>query len=59
MTAMDAKSGQIITPLPQTDLIRVHEENTDEEAPAYNILGQPVDDTYHGIVIRNGRKHVQ
>lgn len=59
MTAMDAKSGQIITPLPQTDLIRVHDENTDEEAPAYNILGQPVDDTYHGIVIRNGRKHVQ
>ena len=25
----------------------------------YNILGQPVDDTYHGIVIRNGKKMLQ
>ena len=25
----------------------------------YNILGQPVDDTYHGIVIRNGQKVLQ
>lgn len=25
----------------------------------YNLLGQPVDDTYHGIVIQNGQKRVQ
>lgn len=25
-------------------------------AKTYNILGQPVNDGYHGIVIRNGRK---
>jgi len=25
----------------------------------YNLLGQPVDDTYHGIVIRNGQKMLQ
>ena len=25
----------------------------------YNILGQPVDETYHGIVIQNGKKRVQ
>ena len=25
----------------------------------YNLLGQPVDENYHGIVIRNGQKRVQ
>ncbi len=25
----------------------------------YNILGQPVDDTYHGLVIQNGKKYYQ
>lgn len=31
----------------------------DASTPSYNILGQRVDDTYHGIVIRNGQKVLQ
>ena len=27
--------------------------------PTYNLLGQPVDETYHGIVIQGGKKRVQ
>ena len=27
--------------------------------PAYDLLGRPVNDTYHGIVIRDGKKRVQ
>ena len=26
--------------------------------PVYNLLGQPVDETYHGIVIQNGHKYM-
>lgn len=33
--------------------------NSDSEAPAYNVLGIPVDKSYKGIVIRNGKKFVQ
>lgn len=29
------------------------------DGPAYNILGQPVDDTYRGVVIRKGQKQVR
>ena len=28
----------------------------DNNAPRYNLMGQPVDDTYRGIVIQNGKK---
>ena len=28
----------------------------DNDAPRYNLMGQPVDDTYRGIVIQNGKK---
>ena len=31
----------------------------DTDHTPYNILGQPVDETYHGIVIQNGQKRVQ
>ena len=31
----------------------------DPDHTPYNILGQPVDETYHGIVIQNGKKRVQ
>ena len=34
-------------------------ENLDLSAPMYNVLGQPVDKDYHGIVIQNGRKYVR
>ena len=33
--------------------------DTDPDHTPYNILGQPVDETYHGIVIQNGQKRVQ
>ena len=33
--------------------------DTDPDHTPYNILGQPVDETYHGIVIQNGKKRVQ
>ena len=33
--------------------------DTDPDHTRYNILGQPVDETYHGIVIQNGQKRVQ
>ena len=32
---------------------------TDPDHTPYNILGQPVDENYHGIVIQNGQKRVQ
>lgn len=31
----------------------------DADAPTYNLLGQRVDDTYRGLVIRSGRKFIQ
>ena len=34
-------------------------DTSDPSDALYNILGQPVDDTYHGIVIRNGKKMLQ
>ena len=33
--------------------------DTDPDHTPYNILGQPVNETYHGIVIKNGQKRVQ
>ena len=33
--------------------------DTDPDHTPYNILGQPVDETYHGIVIRDGQKVLQ
>lgn len=42
--------------LPET---RQDDFSNHADAPRYNILGQPVDETYHGIVIRNGQKVLQ
>ena len=44
-------------PLPQ----RYRDDSTEviDNENMYNILGQPVDDTYHGIVIRNGKKVIK
>ncbi len=27
--------------------------------PSYNLMGMPVDDSYHGIVIKNGKKYIR
>ncbi len=32
---------------------------SDENAPIYNLLGVQVDETYKGIVIKNGKKYIQ
>jgi hypothetical protein len=32
------------------------EDDVDNNAPRYNLMGQPVDDRYRGIVIQNGKK---
>lgn len=37
----------------------IEELPSSSPAQRYNILGQPVDETYHGIVIQNGQKRVQ
>lgn len=34
-------------------------EAEDFNAPIYDILGRPVDENYHGIVIQNGKKRIQ
>ena len=31
----------------------------DATAPAYDILGRPVDETYHGVVIQNGKRYIR
>lgn len=37
----------------------ISDPDADTDAPAYNVLGVPVDDTYRGIVIRAGRKELR
>ena len=39
--------------------IQANDEWLNTSDNPYNILGQPVDNTYHGIVIRNGKKVLQ
>lgn len=34
-------------------------EHLDLEAPMYNVLGMPVNNDYHGIVIQHGKKYVK
>ena len=34
-------------------------QTIDTESPMFNILGEAVDATYHGIVIQNGRKYLR
>jgi len=31
----------------------------DVNAPMFNVIGQPVDENYHGVVIQNGRKYIR
>ncbi len=37
----------------------VIDTNADDNGQAYNLLGQPVDDNYNGIIIRNGKKELR
>ncbi len=38
--------------------IRTPVVEKDENAPMYNLLGQPVDASYRGLVIKNGKKYI-
>ena len=40
----------------QSDALEEVTISLDINAPMFNVLGQPVDNTYHGIVIQNGHK---
>ncbi len=35
------------------------DNNDDDDAPVYNLMGIQVDETYKGIVIKNGKKYIQ
>ena len=56
-TGMNKLNATItITP----DVLGVEDVDADPfNGQAYDILGRPVDETYHGIVIQNGSKHIQ
>jgi len=42
------------------DITTIDGVNADTaNGPAYDLLGRQVNDTYHGIVIRDGKKMVQ
>lgn len=56
---LSTQSGEFVTANEQTGLLPVNANDPDASAPPYNILGQPVSDSYHGIVIRNGMKVLQ
>lgn len=42
-----------------TGIELVNRENTDEHTPIYNLAGQRVSDTYHGIIIKKGKKYTR
>ncbi|MBQ0118936.1 MAG: hypothetical protein MJZ88_01135 [Paludibacteraceae bacterium] len=37
----------------------LEQTNATDDAPAYNLLGIPINQTYRGVVISNGKKHLQ
>ena len=46
---------KVTSPTP-TAIRTVHAETDNTDAPAYNLMGVPVDKNYRGIVIKNGKK---
>lgn len=42
-----------------TTVFKNHDENNSSKTPIYNLNGQQVDGSYHGVVIKNGKKYVQ
>ena len=39
--------------------IRTVVSDDETDTPTYNIMGVPVDDSYRGIVIKNGKKYIK
>jgi len=61
-TAASAVNGVEVTDRIEIAPINTAIDNVNADTPngpAYDLLGRPVDDTYHGIVIRDGKKYVQ
>jgi len=48
-----------IEPNTQSGIANIAADVEDENAPVYNLMGIQVDETYKGIVIKNGKKYVQ
>lgn len=42
-----------------TDIKGIENRKEDTNAPIYNLAGQRVDKNYKGVVIKNGKKHIQ
>lgn len=61
-TVIPAKSfaitGEVQTPSESGIADIIADETIDENAPMYNVLGQQVDASYKGLVIKNGKKYI-
>ncbi len=51
-----AQNGKILTVNGTSTNISTIKANTDVNAPVYNLAGQKVDNSYKGLVIKNGKK---
>ena len=60
--AVNAEGQEKLSPVREVEVTintAIRSVVSDErETPAYNVMGQPVGDDYHGIVIKNGKKIV-
>ena len=60
--AVNAEGQEKLSPVREVEVTintAIRSVVSDErEIPAYNVMGQPVGDDYHGIVIKNGKKFV-
>ena len=58
LTYTNAADGTPGTP-DEAAVDEIFSENEDVNAPAYNLMGVPVDDSYKGIIIKNGKKIIR
>ena len=60
--AVNAEGQEKLSPVREVEVTintAIRSVVSDErETPTYNVMGQPVGDDYHGIVIKNGKKIV-
>ena len=54
-----ASGGYIYSLNGNTSGINAVKADTEANAPAYNLAGQKVDNSYKGLIIKNGRKMIQ
>ncbi|MDE7135555.1 MAG: hypothetical protein K2N91_02890, partial [Muribaculaceae bacterium] len=58
LTYTNAADGTPGTP-DDSAVDEIFSESEDMNAPAYNLMGIPVDDSYKGIIIKNGKKIIR